>query len=206
MIKNIQLIILVIVLTLAFAGIYFIGKKMGANATKETLIENYSVIKKIAELGALEVKGTSEMNIGEDYDMSFTASLKKMFFENTIYMRVPYEAKYGVNLGTMKLNVEHQAKTVTVFLPEPQLLSYELKLNEAIANNKKGWFTLSDEETYFRISKKLYENSRTALTVNTAHKEAAKKNINELLTQYFSPFGLEVTVIYGNAPRRQPLN
>ncbi len=199
MIRNVQLFILVIVLILAFIGMYFIGKKMGEDNTRQTLVENYAVIKKIAELGALEVQGTSEMQIGQDYDYSFTASLQKIFFENSVYMRVPYKAKYGVDLSNMQLNVEHTSKNVTIHLPEPQLLSYELKLNEAVANNKKGWFTMSDEETYFRVSKKLYEKSRGTLTNNVSHKEAAKKNITELLQSYFSPFGFKVNVVFGNS-------
>lgn len=199
MIRNVQLFLLVIVFALAFTGIYFIGKKMGEDNTRQTLIENYAVIKKIAELGALEVQGTSEFQIGQDYDYSFTAALQKMFFENSVYMRVPYKAKYGVDLSNMKLTMEHTPKEVTVYLPEPQLLSYELKLNEAVANNKKGWFTMSDEETYFKVSKQLYEKSRNTLATNSAHKEAAKKNISELLKNYFSPFGFSVVVIYGKS-------
>lgn len=206
MIRNVQLFILIIVLILAFTGIYFIGEKMGEDNTKQMLTENYTVIKKIAELGALEVQGTSEMQIGQDYDYSFTASLQKIFFENSVYMRVPYKAKYGVDLSNMKLNVEHTSKEVTIHLPEPKLLSYELRLNEAVANNKKGWFTMSDEETYFRVSKKLYENSRATLTNNVAHKEAAKKNITELLQSYFSSFGFKVNVVFGNSTTTKQLD
>ena len=52
---NIRAILFIIVLTLAFIGMYYIGKKSAEEQMQTTLVENYELIKKIAELGTLEV-------------------------------------------------------------------------------------------------------------------------------------------------------
>lgn len=194
---NIRAILFIIVLTLAFIGMYYIGKKSAEEQMQTTLVENYELIKRIAELGTLEVQGNSELDIKPVADGSYISSFKNLFFENSVYLRVPYVAKYGVDLNNIKVDIQHENKEVKITLPHAKLLSYELKLDKISANNKRGWFVLEDDNTYLAVQEKLYKQSREVLDKNQNHIAAAEASLSKLLKDYFKPFGLQAKVEFG---------
>lgn len=194
---NIRSIFSLITLILAFTGMYFIGKKSAEEQMQTTLVENYELIKKISELSTLEVQGNSELDIKPAADDSYISTVKNLFFENSVYLRVPYVAKYGVDLNKIKVGVQHENKKVKITLPHAKLLSYELKLDKISANNKRGWFVLEDDNTYLAVQEKLYKQSREALEKNLSHVNASEANISKMLTDYFKAFGLQAKVEFG---------
>lgn len=196
---NLKNIILLCILILAFTGMYFIGKKSAESDMQTKLTENYTLIKKIAELASVEVQGNSELDIKPNADGSYYNNLKNLFFENSVYLRVPYTAKYGVDLNNMEVKVEHEKKQVKIFLPHAQLLSYELKLDKISANNKRGWFVFEDDNTYLSIQEKLYTQSRATLAQNQNHIQTAQNNISQILTDYFKSFGMNAEVYFDNS-------
>jgi hypothetical protein len=62
---NRTLIILLIITLLGLAGwgLYQLGRDKGESNIKSQIIENYTLIEKIAELASLEVSGTSEIKV-----------------------------------------------------------------------------------------------------------------------------------------------
>ena len=101
--RSIISLIVFILLIFALVGAYFLGNHFGEKKVKESFTENYNFIKEIAELASLEVNGTSELKVEAQFDNSVTASIKKYFFENTAYLRIPYVAKFGVDLNNAKV-------------------------------------------------------------------------------------------------------
>lgn len=197
---------LVLVLTLVL--VFWLGQRSGARIVNEQTLSNSLIVREIAELASLEVQGTATIkrsNLANDD--SWTDNLRKVFAENTVWVTVPYTAKFGVNVNDKNFTVVVGEKEVLVSLPATQLLSYELRLDQMETANKKGWFMFSDDETYTDVQKKLYTTSRQEVEQNTAYREQSKEKIRKIIAQYYAPFNLVVKVKFGDeAPQVSPLN
>lgn len=183
--------------------IFWLGQRSGSRTVNEQVLSNSLIVREIAELSSLEVQGTASIKRSNvENSGGWTDNLKKVFAENTIWVSVPYTAKYGVDVNEKNFKVDVQKKKVLVTLPAPQLLSYELRLNKMETANKKGWLMFSDDETYTDVQKKLYETSRAQLEHNNVYMEQSKEKIRRIMAQYYAPFELEVEVKFGNeAPK-----
>ena len=77
---------------LLFAG-YQTGRIFTERTNETRLIQNYALVKEIAELASIEVKGTTSFissNIANDG--SFSDEFKRLLFENTVRLTVPFTA------------------------------------------------------------------------------------------------------------------
>ncbi|MRG48496.1 DUF4230 domain-containing protein [Chitinophaga sp. SYP-B3965] len=190
-----------IVVILLIVFIFWLGQWFGSKKVNQSILSNSLIVREIAELASLEVQGNASIkrsNVENNGD--WTDNLKKVFAENTIWVTVPYTAKYGVDTDEKNFTVTLKEKRVIVQLPAPQLLSYELRLNQMETANKKGWFMPSNDETYTDVQKKLYETSREQLTENNIYLEKSKEKIRQIIGTYYKPLGYEVEVKFGNEP------
>jgi hypothetical protein len=188
---------LVLVLTLVL--VFWLGQRSGARIVNEQTLSNSLIVREIAELASLEVQGTASIKRSNLMnDGSWTDNLRKVFAENTIWVSVPYTAKFGVNVNEMNFKVAVGEKDVLVSLPATQLLSYELRLDQMETANSKGWFMFSDDETYTDVQKKLYTTSRQQVEQNTVYREQSKDKIRKIIAQYYAPFNLIVKVKFGD--------
>lgn len=188
-----------IVLVLTIVLVFWLGQRMGSRTVNEQILSNSLIVREIAELASLEVQGNAsikESNVNNDG--GWTDNLKKVFAENTIWVTVPYTAKFGVDVNEKNFRVEVSEKEVLVTLPAPQLLSYELRLSEMETANKKGWLMFSDDETYIHAQKKLYTTARAQMEQNNIYREQSKEKIRKIIAQYYAPFKLEVKVKFGD--------
>lgn len=188
-----------IVLVLTIVLVFWLGQRMGSRTVNEQILSNSLIVKEIAELASLEVQGNAsikESNVNNDG--GWTDNLKKVFAENTIWVTVPYTAKFGVDVNEKNFRVDLSEKEVLVTLPAPQLLSYELRLSEMETANKKGWLMFSDDETYINAQKKLYTTARAQMEQNNIYREQSKEKIRKIIAQYYEPFKLEVKVKFGD--------
>jgi hypothetical protein len=197
---------LVLVLTLVL--VFWLGQRSGARIVNEQTLSNSLIVREIAELASLEVQGTASTKRSNlTNDGGWTDNLRKVFAENTVWVTVPYTAKFGVNVNDKNFQVVVGDKDVLVLLPATQLLSYELRLDQMETANKKGWFMFSDDETYTDVQKKLYTTSRQQVEHNSAYLEQSKDKIRKIIAQYYAPFNLTVKVKFGEeAPQVVPLN
>lgn len=188
-----------IVVILLIVFIFWLGQWFGSKKVNQSILSNSLIVREIAELASLEVQGNASIkrsNVENNGD--WTDNLKKVFAENTIWVTVPYTAKYGVNIDEKNFTVTLKEKRVVVQLPAPALLSYELRLSQMETANKKGWLMFSDDETYTDVQKKLYETSRQQLTENNIYLEQSKEKIRQIIGTYYKPLGYEVEVKFGN--------
>jgi hypothetical protein len=185
--------------------VFWLGKQFGSRTTSQEVLSNNIVVREIAELASLEVQGVASIkrsNLENNGD--WTDNLKKVFLENTIWVSIPYLAKYGVDLNEQNFRVATTGNKITVRLPAPKLLSYELKVDKMETSNRKGWFLFQDDETYTDVQKKLYETSRAQLEANAIYLQQSKDKIRKIITQYYQPFlqdhELELVFEDGNPP------
>lgn len=195
--KTLQLLIaLLLIGALLFAGYQF-GKRQGRDQLQTQLTENYSFVREIAELASLEVGGTSQIrstNLANDN--SWTDAFKRMFIEQTVFISVPYTAKYGVNLNDSLLQIRRKDSLVEVHLPSPTLLSLELHLDRMDAISREGYFTSTRPEAYAIFQKQLYSAARKQLENNPAHVQAARTSMEKIIIKYFESFGLHARCIF----------
>jgi len=197
---------LVLVLTLVL--VFWLGQRSGARIVNEQTLSNNLIVREIAELASLEVQGTATIKRSNlTNDGGWADNLRKVFAENTIWVTVPYTAKFGVNVNEQNFKVVMGEKNVLVSLPATQLLSYELRIDQMETANRKGWFMFSDDETYTDVQKKLYTTSRQEVEQNSTYRKQCQDRICKIIGQYYAPFNLTVKVKFGDeAPRTLPLN
>ncbi|OQP44807.1 hypothetical protein A4H97_10620 [Niastella yeongjuensis] len=201
-------LIIWLVLVLTIVLVFWLGQRFGARVVSERTLSNSLIVREIAELASLEVQGTASIKRSNlTNDGGWEDNFRKMFAENTIWVTVPYTAKFGVNVNENNFKVAVGEKEVVVTLPPTQLLSYELRLDQMETANKKGWFMFSDDETYTDVQKKLYTTSRQQIEQNKDYREQSKVKIYKIISQYYAPFNLVVKVKFGDeAPQTLPLN
>ncbi len=175
---------------------YFLGYK-NASKTIDSIAMNNVLIQQIAELSSLEVQGTASIkssNIANDGSLS--DELKKVFLERTVNITVPYVAKYGVDLEKQNINIEEENNQVYIVLPNPKLLSYELRLDKTDAMTRKGLFEAGNDAHFTGIHKKLYAQSRSQLEQNKAYIQQTKDKIRQIITAYYAPMNLKVDIAF----------
>jgi len=169
--------------------IFWLGKQFGSRSVSQQILSNSMIVREIAELASLEVQGVASIKRSNlENDGSWADNFKKMFLENTIWVSIPYQAKYGIDVNEKHFRVSVTDKKITVQLPAPYLLSYELKMDKMDVSNRKGWLLSQDDETYTGVQKKLYETSREQLAGNTIYLQQSKDKIKKIITQYYQPF------------------
>lgn len=197
--KAMKKLITWIVLVLTIVLVFWLGQLAGSRKVHDQTLSYSLIVKEIAELASLEVQGTASMkrsNLANDG--SWTDNLRKIFNENTIWVTVPYTAKFGVDVDDKNFKVLVDEKEVLVSLPAPQLLSYELRLDQMETSSRKGMFMFSDDETYTDVQKKMYTATRQQVEQNNVYREQSKDKIRRILAQYYAPFNVTVKVQFGD--------
>lgn len=194
--KNFFLIaFLVLVIAAAF---YFLGKKNGSGQITANIIQNTELVKQIAELGALEVNGTTNIEVTNRGDnASSWEKFKNYFAENTLQVAIPYQAKYGVDINNRKMSINTKDSTVTIYLPACKLLSLQLQLDKVNAVGKTGVFNTITLEQYIAVQKQLYQECSNQLVNNTANIKLAQDNIQMILQKYYESLQLKVQCVFG---------
>ena len=197
----------IVILSLAIL-VFWLGKQFGSKRVHQEILSNSLIVRDIAELASLEVQGMANIkrsNIIDDG--SWTSNLQKTFAENTVWVSIPYIAKYGVNVDSSNFHITVSDKKIIVHLPEPKMLSYELKVDKMETSNRKGWLLFQNDETYTGVQKKLYQQSREQLENNKLYVNQSKDKITKIIRQYYQPFLQEhqLEVTFGNGSGN-PLN
>jgi hypothetical protein len=206
--NSMKKLIVWLVLVLTIVLVFWLGQRSGARIVNEQTLANSLIVREIAELASLEVQGTATIKRSNlTNDGGWEDNLRKLFAENTVWVTVPYTAKFGVNVNDKNFTVVVGKNDVLVSLPATQLLSYELRLDQMETANKKGWFMFSDDETYTDVEKKLYTTSRQEVEQNNTYREQSKDKIRKIIAQYYAPFKLTVKIKFGDeAPQAVSLN
>ncbi len=198
--KSITRILRTIAVMAAIAVLAFtFGKWRGEKNTDTRITQNYSFVKNIVELAALEVSGTTTLKTtNADSSNSFWSTIKKYFTETSATITIPYTAKYGTAFKEKNIGIERKDSLVLVTVPATSLLSFELHLDRLETNSKKGLLIFQQDEFYNQFYKKIYTDARKQLETNTSYKQQSQKRIEEILQQYYTPLKLKVQCVFQN--------
>lgn len=188
---------LILLVAVAF---YFLGKNNGSNQVKTDIIQNATLIKQIAELGALEANGTTNIKVSnQGNNTGIWEKFKNYFAENTLQVTIPYQAKYGVDMNNQKMAINTKDSTVIIYLPNCKLLSLQLQLDKVNAISKTGIFNTITTDEYLAVQKQLYEECNNQLANNTTNLKLAEDNIRNILQKYYAPLQLKVQCVFREA-------
>ena len=195
---NRTLIILLIITLLSLAGwgLYQLGRDKGESNIKSQIIENYILIEKIAELASLEVSGTSEIKVSNAETESWYSGLQNALLENTYLAKIPFSAKYGINLKNIKITVAREEKIVKLYLPSPTLLSYEMRIDKMETFDKKGLLVGASSRFNETYQKKLYTNSRKRMETNATYLQQSKDEVARLMLDYLKLSRAEIEIYF----------
>lgn len=175
---------------------YWIGRETKPE-NYNSFIFNTTFIKDIAELATLEAQGSANIKTTNiTGDGSFSDALKKLFNERTVNISVPYIAKYGVDLGKQTVQIQKKDSTVSITLPNPHLLSYELKMDGLDIFSKTGILQSVDEQSFTKLQRELYAQSRLQLEQNETYKKLAREKVKKVLQAYYAPMKLRVELVF----------
>src|ERR1044072_6960920 len=97
---------------------FWLGKQFGSRSVSQQILSNSTIVREIAELASLEVQGVASIKRSNlEDDGGWADNFKKMFLENTIWVSIPYLAKYGVDVNEKNVRVSVTDKKITVQLP-----------------------------------------------------------------------------------------
>ncbi len=181
---------------LVAAAFYFLGKQHGSGQVTTDIIQNTAIIKQIAELGALEVNGNTNIKVSNRGDDGLWNKFKNYFAENTLQVTIPYQAKYGVDMNNQKMSISTKDSTVIIYLPKCKLLSMQLQLDRVDAIGKTGLFNSITLEQYVAVQKQLYTECNAALVNNAANIKMTEANITAILQKYYAPLQLKVQCVF----------
>lgn len=194
--KNIALVFLILLAALAF---YRLGKN-ASNRTSVNIVQNVELIKEIAELGSLDVKGTTRLKMTNKADNpGLWNKFRDYFAENTLLLTIPYEAKYGVDMANRQLKIDTKEKSVIIFLPECKLLSLQLRLDQVEAISKTGLLSSISIDDYVKAQKQLYEEGNANLGGDAKLIKLAEEHIRFIIEKYYKPMGFTVECRFGAA-------
>lgn len=195
--KKIRLIGLGLLVILAMIGIFFIGQKTGAKNVKTSFFTHIDMVKEIAELGTLEVKGVANVSITNvNEDGSWFNFIKKTLIEKTINLSMPYTAKYGVDMQSNVFKITEKETEIEVTLPPAKLISFEAHLDQKQGMIQKGYFIFPDENAFKEAEQKLYTENRTKLENNREFLQKAENKVTQIMQKYFKPFNKPVKVVF----------
>ena len=190
-------IVTIVLVLLAAAAFYFLGKKNGAGQTKTDIVQNVALVKEIAQLAALEVNGVTNLKItNRGLATSVLDKLKNYLAENTLQVSVPFEAKYGVDKKKKKMDIDTKAGTVSIYLPPVKLMSMQLRLDKLETMSQSGVFNYTSIDEFVKAQKQLYAAALTSLETNNAYKRLAQDNISNTLAKYYLPLGYKVNCVF----------
>ncbi len=195
--KNRFLLLLIVILVVIIGILAFILGKSGKPTINESIINNTTFIKQIAELSTLEAHGTSTIKHSNmQNDGSLTDAMRRVFTQNTVNYTIPYIAKYGVDMQNKNVAINTKDSTIEVHLPQPKLLSYELQLDKMETTSQRGWFQSASDAEFAALQKKLYSDTRQTLEQNQTNLNAAKVKVQTIIADYYRPLGYKAIVVF----------
>ncbi|MCS7027250.1 MAG: DUF4230 domain-containing protein [Bacteroidia bacterium] len=197
MLRSLKKIGLSVLILLSLVGVFLIGQKVGAKNIKASFFNHVEMVKEIAELGTLEVKGVAQITITNlDENDSWFGIVKKALIEKTVTLSLPYTAKYGVDMQSSECKVLEKENEIEIILPPAKLLSFEGHLDQKQGMIQKGYFIFPDENAFKEAEQKLYLENKKKLSENKEYIQKAQDRVAEILQKYFKPFNKPVKVYF----------
>ena len=193
-VKTIKLLIVGILLgAVLLGGGWLLGKTSGGGSRENVEISAIVLQNKISAMSELAVVTYTYTELGQYESSKEFYGVKMPFTTNRFLLTYDGVIKAGIDMTEVKVDVDQGVKTVTVTLPQAEILSHEIDEDSVKIYDEKtsifNAFTIEDYTSFYADQKKTVEKKARDKGLLTEAQTQAENAVRQLLDPVLTAAG-----------------
>ena len=193
-VKTIKLLIVGILIgAVLLGGGWLLGKTSGGGSRENVEISAIVLQNKISAMSELAVVTYTYTELGQYESSKEFYGVKMPFTTNRFLLTYDGVIKAGIDMTEVKVDVDQGAKTVTVTLPQAEILSHEIDEDSVKIYDEKtsifNAFTIEDYTSFYADQKKTVEKKARDKGLLTEAQTQAENAVRQLLDPVLTAAG-----------------
>ena len=193
-VKTIQLLIVGILIgAVLLGGGWLLGKTSGGGSRENVEISAIVLQNKISAMSELAVVTYTYTELGQYESSKEFYGVKMPFTTNRFLLTYDGVIKAGIDMTEVKVDVDQGVKTVTVTLPQAEILSHEIDEDSVKIYDEKtsifNAFTIEDYTSFYADQKKTVEKKARDKGLLTEAQTQAENAVRQLLDPVLTAAG-----------------
>lgn len=193
-VKTIKLLIVGILIGAALlGGGWLLGKTSGGGSRENVEISAIVLQNKISAMSELAVVTYTYTELGQYESSKEFYGVKMPFTTNRFLLTYDGVIKAGIDMTEVKVDVDQGVKTVTVTLPQAEILSHEIDEDSVKIYDEKtsifNAFTIEDYTSFYADQKKTVEKKARDKGLLTEAQTQAENAVRQLLDPVLTAAG-----------------
>lgn len=193
-VKTIKLLIVGILIGAALlGGGWLLGKTSGGGSRENVEISAIVLQNKISAMSELAVVIYTYTELGQYESSKEFYGVKMPFTTNRFLLTYDGVIKAGIDMTEVKVDVDQGVKTVTVTLPQAEILSHEIDEDSVKIYDEKtsifNAFTIEDYTSFYADQKKTVEKKARDKGLLTEAQTQAENAVRQLLDPVLTAAG-----------------
>ncbi len=193
-VKTIKLLIVGILIgAVLLGGGWLLGKTSGGGSRENVEISAIVLQNKISAMSELAVVTYTYTELGQYESSKEFYGVKMPFTTNRFLLTYDGVIKAGIDMTEVKVDVDQGVKTVTVTLPQAEILSHEIDEDSVKIYDEKtsifNAFTIEDYTSFYADQKKTVEKKARDKGLLTEAQTQAENAVRQLLDPVLTAAG-----------------
>ena len=193
-VKTIKLLIVGILIgAVLLGGGWLLGKTSGGGSRENVEISAIVLQNKISAMSELAVVTYTYTELGQYESSKEFYGVKMPFTTNRFLLTYDGVIKAGIDMTEVKVDVDQGVKTVTVILPQAEILSHEIDEDSVKIYDEKtsifNAFTIEDYTSFYADQKKTVEKKARDKGLLTEAQTQAENAVRQLLDPVLTAAG-----------------
>lgn len=193
-VKTIKLLIVGILIgAVLLGGGWLLGKTSGGGSRENVEISAIVLQNKIFAMSELAVVTYTYTELGQYESSKEFYGVKMPFTTNRFLLTYDGVIKAGIDMTEVKVDVDQGVKTVTVILPQAEILSHEIDEDSVKIYDEKtsifNAFTIEDYTSFYADQKKTVEKKARDKGLLTEAQTQAENAVRQLLDPVLTAAG-----------------
>lgn len=193
-VKTIKLLIVGILIgAVLLGGGWLLGKTSGGGSRENVEISAIALQNKISAMSELAVVTYTYTELGQYESSKEFYGVKMPFTTNRFLLTYDGVIKAGIDMTEVKVDVDQGVKTVTVTLPQAEILSHEIDEDSVKIYDEKtsifNAFTIEDYTSFYADQKKTVEKKARDKGLLTEAQTQAENAVRQLLDPVLTAAG-----------------
>ena len=193
-VKTIKLLIVGILIgAVLLGGGWLLGKTSGGGSRENVEISAIVLQNKISAMSELAVVTYTYTELGQYESSKEFYGVKMPFTTNRFLLTYDGVIKAGIDMTEVKVDVDQSVKTVTVTLPQAEILSHEIDEDRVKIYDEKtsifNAFTIEDYTSFYADQKKTVEKKARDKGLMSEAQTQAENAVRQLLDPVLTAAG-----------------
>ncbi|MGN0718220.1 MAG: DUF4230 domain-containing protein [Anaerovoracaceae bacterium] len=193
-VKTIKLLIVGILIgAVLLGGGWLLGKTSGGGSRENVEISAIVLQNKISAMSELAVVTYTYTELGQYESSKEFYGVKMPFTTNRFLLTYDGVIKAGIDMTEVKVDVDQSVKTVTVTLPQAEILSHEIDEDSVKIYDEKtsifNAFTIEDYTSFYADQKKTVEKKARDKGLMSEAQTQAENAVRQLLDPVLTAAG-----------------